>query len=101
VKSEIGESRVAWRLARTETLVRTARRFLRRRPQLQPAVARTLRQVEDDPIHPQPHAHALSGPLAGLHAVRVTYSVRLVVRLDAERREVALIDIGDHDHVYP
>jgi len=32
--------------------------------------------------------------------MRVTYSIRLVVRIESERREVVLLDIGEHDQVY-
>lgn len=89
-----------WRLGRTETFRRTARRFLRRRPHLHESLSAALRQLELDPFHPRLRTHPLKGKLAGLHAVRVTYQVRLVVRIDSARREVLLLDVGDHDAVY-
>ena len=40
------------------------------------------------------------GELDGLWAVRVTYSVRLVLSPDNIRHEIILIDIGSHDEAY-
>jgi mRNA-degrading endonuclease YafQ of YafQ-DinJ toxin-antitoxin module len=89
-----------WRLGRTATFARTARRFLRRRQPVHPHFQRVLEILERDPFDPRLHTHPLSGKLEGLHAVRVTYSIRLVVRLDPEEREVVLLDLGEHDDVY-
>lgn len=89
-----------WRLGRTETFIRTSRRFLQRRPHLRAPVTQTLAQLEQDPFSPRLRAHALSGRLEGLHAVRVTRAVRLVVRIDRSAREIILLDLGSHDEVY-
>lgn len=59
-----------------------------------------LEILEQDPFDPRLRTHALSGKLEGLHAVRVTYAIRLIVRLDSEEREVVLLDLGEHDQVY-
>jgi mRNA-degrading endonuclease YafQ of YafQ-DinJ toxin-antitoxin module len=89
-----------WRLGRTEAFVRAARRFLRRRPQLEAPVGRALALLEEDPFDPRLHTHALTGGPEGLHGVRVTYQVRLIVTIDPAKREVVLLDLGDHDAVY-
>ena len=89
-----------WRLGRTETFVRTARRFLQRRSQLRAPVNQTIAQLEQDPFSPRLRTHALSGRLQGLHAVRVTGAVRLIVRIDLSTREIVLLDLGGHDEVY-
>jgi mRNA-degrading endonuclease YafQ of YafQ-DinJ toxin-antitoxin module len=89
-----------WRLGRTDTFLRTARRFLQRRPQLRTPVSQVLAQIEKDPFASRLRTHALSGRLEGLHAVRVTHSVRLVVRIDVSAHEVVLLDLGSHDDVY-
>ncbi len=89
-----------WRIGRTDTFSRTARRFLRRRPHLHTVFGRVLELLEQDPFHPQLRTHALSGKLKGLHAVSVTYQVRLLIQLDDAAHTVMLIDIGDHDAVY-
>lgn len=89
-----------WRIGRTHTFVRTARRYLRRRRHLRQPFARALELLEEDPFHPQLHTHELHGKLRGLHAASVTYQVRLVFQLKHEDRTVMLIDVGDHDSAY-
>ena len=89
-----------WRIGRTDTFVRTARRYLRRRRHLQRPFARTLELLEEDPFHPQLHTHELHGRLRGLHAASITYQVRLVFQLVPAERTVLLIDVGDHDSAY-
>lgn len=89
-----------WRIGRTDTFVRTARRYLRRRPHLRAPFARALELLQQDPFHPQLHTHDLHGKLKGLYAASVTYEVRLVLQIAHEERTVMLIDIGDHDSAY-
>jgi mRNA-degrading endonuclease YafQ of YafQ-DinJ toxin-antitoxin module len=89
-----------WKLSRTETFVRTARRRLKRDPQLQNAFAECLELLESDPNHPRLKLHRLRGQLDGLWAVRVTYRVRIVLALDEEERSIVLLDLGSHDEVY-
>ena len=89
-----------WRLSRTDTFVRTARRFVKRNPQLAPALAATLEQLADDPRHPRLRLHRLRGQLDGLWAARVTYRIRVVLILDEDQREITLLDVGTHDEVY-
>ncbi len=89
-----------WRIGRTDTFVRTARRYLRRRPHLEAPLARTLVLLAQDPFDPCLHTHTLSGKLKGFHGVSVTYQVRLVVKLARSGQTVTLIDVGDHAVVY-
>lgn len=89
-----------WRLGRTETFARTARRYLRRHYGLEKRLERVLERLQEQPFHPQLHTHALSGRLQGLYAVSVTYQVRLIVRIDEKDHTVILIDLGDQDSVY-
>ena len=89
-----------WRLSRTDTFARTARRLLKRNPQLVEPLGAALELLEADPHHPRLRLHRLRGRLDGLWAARVTYRVRLVLTLDETDREVILLDIGSHDEVY-
>jgi mRNA-degrading endonuclease YafQ of YafQ-DinJ toxin-antitoxin module len=89
-----------WRLGRTDTFVRTARRLVKRDPRLKPHLQATLGLLELDPHHPRLKLHQLRGALDGLWAVRVTYRIRLVLTLDEESRQIILLDIGSHDEVY-
>jgi addiction module RelE/StbE family toxin len=89
-----------WRLSRTDTFARTARKLLKRSPHLLDPLAGALEQLEKDPWHPQLKLHRLRGQLDGLWAVRVTYQIRIVLLVDEGQRELTLLDIGSHDDVY-
>ena len=89
-----------WRLGRTDTFIRTARRFLRRRPHLRETLSQVFAQIEEDPFDSRLRTHPLKGRMRGLHAMRVTYKVRLIAQIDQEEHTVVLLDIGEHDEVY-
>lgn len=89
----------AYTLVWTETFVRTARKFLRTRPALRETLSDVLRKLEADPADPSLKLHALHGPLEGKQAVRLTYSYRIVLRVEIRDREIVLLDIGSHDDV--
>ena len=57
-----------WRLERTDTFLRTARRYLRRRRHLVESFQTAISRLEEDPHHPLLRTHALKGSLQGLHA---------------------------------
>lgn len=84
----------------TSTFARTARKFLKRNPDLKSEFERTLRQLEKDPGHPKLRLHPLQGRLAGKHAVSLTYSHRIVLILALNEGKVMLLDVGTHDQAY-
>jgi len=84
----------------TATFARTARRFLRRHPDLEGLFTDVLRQLETDPRSSRLRLHALQGRHRGKHAVRLTYEHRIVIILRLKAGEVVLLDIGAHDDVY-
>ncbi|MBT7065899.1 MAG: plasmid stabilization protein [Verrucomicrobia bacterium] len=84
----------------TNTFSRTARKFLRKHPDLRPEFDRVLKQLEKDPSHPKLRLHPLKGRLAGKHAVSLTYSHRIVLVLILDRDEILLLDVGTHDQAY-
>ena len=79
---------------------RTAKKFLRRHPDLEARFATTLGTLQRDPFAPTLRTHRLGGELDGLWAVSLTYAHRIVLTIRVTQREIALIDIGDHDAVY-
>ena len=89
-----------FRLAQTAAFERRLQRFLQRHPDLRSRIAQVMRDLSHDPFSTHLHLHSLTGRMSGLHAVRLTYSYRLIVRIDSEARRIALIDIGSHDEVY-
>ena len=84
----------------TETLSRTARRFLRRHPELRGELETVLGRLERDPTHPSLRLHPLKGRHRGKHAVSLTYSYRIVLVLALTDAEIVLLDVGSHDDVY-
>jgi mRNA-degrading endonuclease YafQ of YafQ-DinJ toxin-antitoxin module len=92
--------RAAYTLAWTETFARTARKFLKRHPELVAVFRDALETLEREPQAPKLRLHALSGKHAGKHAVRVSYACRLVLVLRLTEEEIVLLDVGSHDEVY-
>ena len=84
----------------TDTFKRTARKFLARHRDLQDVFSLVLHKLEQDPNDPELRLHPLSGHLQGKHAVRLTYSYRIVLRLEFVADEIVLLDVGSHDEVY-
>ena len=89
-----------FRLIQTSGFDRAFRRFARRHPELREKVAATLLRLSEDPFAPSLRLHALTGDLAGLHAVSLTYAYRIVLVLRIVESEVVLVNIGSHDQVY-
>ena len=91
---------VRFALVWTETFARTARKFLRRYPNLEGIFEDVLRQLETDPHAPRLRLHPLKGQHKGKHAVSVTYAYRIVLILRLTAKEIVLLDVGAHDEVY-
>ena len=88
------------RLVWTNTFSRTARKFLKKNPDLRSEFERTLKQLEENPNHPKLRLHPLKGHLTGKHAVSLTYSHRIVLVLALDDDEIVLLDVGTHDQTY-
>jgi mRNA-degrading endonuclease YafQ of YafQ-DinJ toxin-antitoxin module len=79
---------------------RNAAKFFRQHPELESRFASLVAKLEVDPYEPSLRLHALSGELDGLHAIRLTYSFRIVLIFRVEERRITLLDIETHDEVY-
>jgi mRNA-degrading endonuclease YafQ of YafQ-DinJ toxin-antitoxin module len=90
----------AYHLLWTDTYLRTAKKFIRRHPDLESELETVLNQLEEDPRAPRLRLHALQGKHRGEHAVSLTYSHRIVLVLRVLAKEIVLLDIGTHDEVY-
>ena len=84
----------------TESFARTARKFLRRHPDLAGLFEDILKQLETDPHAPRLRLHPLQGRYQGKQAVRLTYEYRIVLILRVTAKEIVLLDVGTHDEVY-
>ena len=84
----------------TESYVRRAKKFLKRRPELLTQYEKTLMLLEADPSHPSLRLHKLKGPLEGLHSVSINISYRISIFFIIEKDQIIPVDIGSHDEVY-
>ena len=91
---------VRFTLVWTETFARTARKFLRRHPELTGIFEDVLRQLETDPYAPRLRRHPLQGSPRGRQAVSLAYEYRIVLILRLTAEEIVLLDVGTHDEVY-
>lgn len=83
-----------------DQFLRQARKFFRKHPDLKARFAKVVQDLQNDPFNPQLELHPLSGRLAGLYAIRLTYSYRITLTLMVSEKEIILLDIGSHDEVY-
>jgi mRNA-degrading endonuclease YafQ of YafQ-DinJ toxin-antitoxin module len=95
-----GKTKLVYSLVWTDTFSRTARKFLRRHPELAGVFKNVLQLIETDPQTPQLHLHSLKGRHQGKHAVRLNYEYHIVLLLKIVDKEVILLDVGSHDEVY-
>lgn len=84
----------------SDSFERRAKRFFRTRPDLRIRFDDLAGELSEDPFQPKLRLHPLSGALRGLHAVRLTSDVRVILTLLIEERTITLVDIGGHDQVY-
>ena len=90
----------SYELLWTDTFSRTARKYLRKHPDLKGLFESTLKQLEVDPFAPRLRLHQLKGKHSGKHSVSLSYSDRIVLYLKLTQHEIVLLDIGSHDEVY-
>jgi mRNA-degrading endonuclease YafQ of YafQ-DinJ toxin-antitoxin module len=91
---------MSYRLIFTDSYVRRATKFLKHHPQIMGQYEKTLQLLKLNPHHPSLRLHGLKGPLSGLSAVSINMSYRIVLELIFQDRDILLVDIGNHDHVY-
>jgi mRNA-degrading endonuclease YafQ of YafQ-DinJ toxin-antitoxin module len=91
---------MSYRLIYTDSYVRRAKKFLKRHPQVLGQYEKTLQLLELNPHHPSLRMHSLRGPLNGLSFVSINMSYRIVLDFVIQDRDIILIDVGNHDHVY-
>ncbi len=80
--------------------MRSARKFIRKHPDLRERLKKVIDDLRDDPFQPHLELHALGGKLDGVFATSVSHSYRLTLSLKVTEKEIILLDIGSHDEVY-
>jgi mRNA-degrading endonuclease YafQ of YafQ-DinJ toxin-antitoxin module len=89
-----------YQLISTRQFDRRLLKFRRAHPELTKQLVELLKDLEEDPFQPHLRLHPLKGKLKGLHAVRLTLSIRITLTLKFRPRQVILLDLGSHDEVY-
>ncbi len=84
----------------TDSFAHTARKFLRRHPDLVGLFEDVLKQLENDPHSSRLRLHRLKGRHCDKHSVSLTYSYRIVISRWIKEGEMFLLDVGSHDEVY-
>ncbi len=84
----------------TRHFMKSARKFLRKHPDLRDRLARLIADLRDDPFQPHLRLHALGGKLEGIFAASISYNYRLTLTLKVTEKEIILLDVGSHDEVY-
>ena len=80
--------------------MRSAKKFLRKHPDLRGRFTILIDGLRDDPFQPHLKLHSLGGKLEGIFAVSITHSYQLTLTLKITEKEIILLDIGSHDDVY-
>ena len=89
-------------IIRSSTFVRSARRFLKKHPQMADAPRHALAQLSEDAFHPSLKTHKLKGDLSDAWACCTGYDVRIVFMfVQREDQEAILLQsVGTHNEVY-
>ena len=84
----------------TRHFMKSAKKFLRKHPDLRDRLARLIDDLRDDPFQPHLKLHALGEKLEGFFAASITHGYRLTLNLKVTEKEIILLDVGSHDEVY-
>jgi addiction module RelE/StbE family toxin len=84
----------------TQHFLRSARKFLKRHPDLQGRFAQIVDDLKQDPFAPLLAYHHLGGKFKGIQAISITDSYRITLTIVISDKEIILLDVGSHDEVY-
>lgn len=89
-------------LLRSSAFVRSARKIVKKRPDLASNIQDTLNALCTDPFQPQLKTHKLKGELKDSYACSAGYDLRIIFKLvQYEQKQAILLEsIGSHDEVY-
>ena len=92
--------KIAW----TPKSLRSFKRLVRKNPQLRIAIAKALRQLENDCYHSSLRTHKLTGNLADVWSCSIDYQYRILFEFikdsKTEENVILLLNLGSHDEVY-
>ena len=87
-----------------KTFLRAFKRTVKKHPNLQEDLEKTLRLLAEEPFAPQLATHKLKGKLGGSWACSAGYDLRIIfdfVKSEQQQEDdIFLLEIGTHDEVY-
>ncbi len=89
-------------LLRSNAFVRTARKILKKQPDLASNIQNTLELLSIEPFHPRLRTHKLKGEFQDSWACSGGYDLRIIFKfVEHEASQAILLEsIGTHDEVY-
>jgi mRNA interferase YafQ len=89
-------------LLRSNTFVRSAKKFLKKHPEIAPNLQNTLELLSIEPFHPRLKTHKLKGEFQDSWACSGGYDLRIIFKfVEHEGVQAILLEtIGTHDEVY-
>ncbi|WP_417908866.1 type II toxin-antitoxin system YafQ family toxin [Candidatus Electronema sp. PJ] len=89
-------------LLKSSAFVRSAKRTVRRNPQLAEVLRAVLELLAEDAFHPSLKTHKLQGNLEGSWSCSAAYDLRIVFSFvqDSGAEAILLEAVGTHDEVY-
>lgn len=91
---------MTYRIIYTKSYNKRASKFIKKHPELLGQYEKTLKLLELNPKHPSLRLHELKGKLKGLHSISINISYRITLELIVSDKDIILIDVGPHEHVY-
>jgi addiction module RelE/StbE family toxin len=90
------------KLLKSKAFIRSAKKFIKKSPQIVNDIKATLELLSEDAFHLSLKTHKLKGKLEGSWACSAGYDLRFVFEfVQHEGAEAILLeDIGTHDDVY-
>ena len=83
---------------------RTFKKVVKRQPDLQLKIEKSIKLLEKNLYHPSLFTHKLSGDLEGLWSCSCGFEYRIVFSLEkitgSKGQIILLIDIGTHEEIY-
>ncbi len=89
-------------LLRSSAFVRSAKKIIKKQPELAANIQETLELLSSDPFEPSLRTHKLKGDLKDSYACSAGYNLRIIFKFVEyeEDRAILLESIGTHDEVY-
>jgi addiction module RelE/StbE family toxin len=90
------------KLLRSSAFIRTAKKIIKKNPQIAENIQKTLELLSEDAFHPKLRTHKLKSELEGSWACSAGYNLRIVFQfVKYEDSEAILLEtIGTHEQVY-